>query len=500
MRWFDDALFVAAVARGALLDERSSNPRASQLRALRALLRRAEGTQFGREHGFASLHTYEAFRSSVPLRAYAALKPWLTRAFAGEPDVVWPGKVPYFGMSSGTTAGNKYLPISLDLVKQQQRGGFEPIASFVRNGGARDVLGGRAILLGGTTALEQKPNGVLVGDNTGIMARHIPGVLRRKHLPSPPVRALASWDDKLTALAREAVHADVRMIAGTPSWFVGLFDEVLRVAAARTILEVWPRLRLMTGGGVRYEPYRALIEGRLGGRVQYIDVYNATEGGIMGVQDRLDDGAMRLLPDAGVFYEFVPIEQLHGSAPQRVPLWEVEVDKVYALAISSKAGLFGYVIGDCVRFVQTFPHRFLFEGRNTAFLNVSGEHVSQAELERAVSSACTEQSCALVDFSVSPVVPAQGAPRHVYFVEAHAELDSARLAASIDRDIQRGNEDYLVHRSSERGLAPPQVVLMQRGGFERFMRERGKLGGQNKVPRVVEDPALLSLLTSFARS
>lgn len=504
MRWFDDALFVASVTRGALLDRRSIDPRTVQLRTLRHLLKRAAHTEFGRAHDFASLSTYDAFRHSVPLRTYAGLQPWLERAFAGEPDVVWPGKIPYFGMSSGTTAGNKYLPISLDLVKQQQRGGFDPIASYLRNGGQRDVLGGRAILLGGTTALERRASAVLVGDNTGIMARHIPAMVKRKHLPSARVRDIASWDDKLAALAHEAVDEDVRLIAGTPGWFVGLFDEVLRVAAqrgrrARTILEVWPRLRLMTGGGVRYEPYRTLIERRLGGPVQYIDVYNATEGGIMGVQDRLDDRGMRMLPDAGVFFEFIPIEQLHSPTPQRFCLWEVQVDRVYALAVSTLSGLFAYVIGDCVRFVQTFPHRFLFEGRNTAFLNVCGEHVSQAELERAVSRACEQQGNVLVDFSVSPRVPERGSPRHVYYVEATSrELDCVRLSACIDRDIQHGNEDYRVHRSAVLGLAPPEVVPLARGAFERFMRERGKLGGQNKVPRVIEDRALVSLLETMA--
>ena len=501
LRWFDDALFVAAVSRGVLLDRRSLDPRTVQLRTLRKLLKRAAHTEFGRAHDFASLGTYDDFRHRVPLRTYAGLQPWLTRAFEGEPDVVWPGRVPYFGMSSGTTAGNKYLPISLDLVKQQQRGGFDPIASYLRNGGRRDVLGGRAILLGGTPSLERRASGVLVGDNTGIMARHIPAIVKRKHLPSPRVRDIASWDDKLAALAQEAVHEDVRLIAGTPGWFVGLFDQVLRVAGkrARTILDVWPRLRLMTGGGVRYEPYRALIERRLGGPVPYIDVYNATEGGIMGVQDRLDDRSMRMLPDAGVFYEFIPIEQLQSPNPQRFCLWEVQPDRVYALAVSTPSGLFAYVIGDCVRFVQTFPHRFLFEGRNSAFLNVCGEHVSQAELERAVSRACEQQGSVLVDFSVTPHVPERGAPRHVYYVEAAStQLDCVRLSASIDHDIQHGNEDYRVHRSAELGLAPPQVVPLARGAFERFMRERGKLGGQNKVPRVIEDRALVSLLETMA--
>lgn len=499
MSLFDQAMFAAALARCAVLDRRSRDPEATQTRTLRALLRKARRTAFGREHAFAAIDGPEAFRRRVPLRTYAALEPWLSRALAGERDVVWPGFVPYFGMSSGTTAGNKYLPISRDAVRHQQRGGFDPVASFVRAGGARDVLGGAAILLGGTTALERRASGVLVGDNTGIMARHIPAFMRAKQLPTPRVRALSSWDDKIEALAHEALDRDVRMLAGTPAWFPGLFDSVLRVAnargrRARHILDVWPRLRLMTGGGVRYEPYRALIESRLGGAVQYIDVYNATEGGIMGVQDRLHDPALRLLPDNGVYYEFIPREQLGQTTRERLPLWEVETDRVYALAVSTPSGLFGYVIGDCVRFVQTFPHRFVFEGRSAAFLNLSGEHVSQAELERAVSRACAAQGRTLVDFTVTSSVLEHGAARHVYFVECTEAPDAATLAAVIDRELGAGNEDYRVHRSSAHALAMPCVVPLQRGAFERFMRERGKLGGQHKLPRVIDDAAALAQL------
>lgn len=517
MSFLSHGLFVAALTRGLVLDRRTRDPRRTQLSALRTLIKRARNTQFGREHGFASIHTLEEFRTHVPLRDYGGLKPWLVRAFDGERDLVWPGLIPYFGMSSGTTGGNKYLPISRDLVKRQRRGGFDPVAAYVRAGGASDVLDGRAILLGSTPELQARPGGVLVGDNTGIMARHMPRWTASKHLPSPRVRALSNWDRKIEALALEAYDQDVRLVAGTPAWFAGLFDEVLRVARARgrradTILEVWPHLRLLTGGGVRYEPYRALIEARLGGRIPYLDVYNATEGGIMGVQDRFDSPGMLLLPDNGLFYEFVPIETLGSASPERVALWDVEVDRTYALALSTPSGLFAYLLGDCVRFQGTFPHRFVFEGRTSAFLNMCGEHVSQAELERAVSRACAEQALAVVDFTVNPRVGEAGSTSaaHVYFIECETghgdraapsrRIDRSALAASIDAHIGAGNEDYRVHRQAVHALAPPRVELLRRGSFTRWMRARGKLGGQHKVPRVVEDPKLMAALVDASAS
>jgi len=422
--------------------------------------------------------------------------------FEGEADVTWPGTIPYFGMSSGTTGGNKYLPISRELVACQRRGGFDPIACFVRAGGASDLLDAKAILLGSTTELERRGS-VQVGDNTGIMARHLPGWLAHKYLPSPAVRALSDWDRKIERLAAEAAVQDVRVIAGTPAWFAGLFDEVLRVARRRglpsdRILDVWPRLRLLTGGGVRFEPYRPLIEARLGGSVPYLDVYNATEGGIMGVQDRVHAPGMRLVPDAGVFYEFVPLESLASPTPPRVGMWDVELGRTYALALSTPAGLFAYLLGDCLRFTELFPHRFVFVGRSKAFLNVCGEHVSQGELERAVSRACGEQGLSLVDFTVACQIGRlqPSAAEHVYYLECEGSRrpDPIRLAAAIDADVAAGNEDYRVHRGSARALAAPRVELLGRGSFTRWMRARGKLGGQHKVPRVMDDPPLLAAL------
>ena len=503
MSLLSNGLLAAALTRGALLDRASAQPRSRQLATLRHLLARAKRTRFGRDHAFARIRTYGDFQRAVPLRDYGALAPWLTRAFEGEPDVTWPGTIPYFGMSSGTTGGNKYLPISHALIRCQQRAGFDPIAAYVRAGGAKDILDAKAILLGSTTELERRASGVLIGDNTGIMARHMPRWVRSKHLPSPAVRALTDWDAKIERLAQEAVGADVRLIAGTPAWFSGLFDEVLRVARKRglpsdRVLDVWPKLRLLTGGGVRYDPYRPLIEARLGGSVPYLDVYNATEGGIMGVQDRLHVPGMRLMPDRGVFYEFVPLDSLHAREPERLGLWQVEVGRTYALALSTPAGLFGYLLGDCVRFTELSPHRFVFEGRSKAFLNVCGEHVSQGELERAVSRACSEQGVSLVDFTVSSQVGRSQptAAEHVYYIECEGgrppDLDA--LGVTIDADVAAGNEDYRVHRRSARALAAPRVQLLRRGSFARWMRARGKLGGQHKVPRVIEDPQLLAAL------
>ena len=464
----------------------------SKREALLRLIRRARNTSFGRSHRFSEIDSIRAFRERVNIHAYADLKPWFERALEGESDVTWPGRIRYFGMSSGTTAGNKYLPISMDSVRQQQRGGFDPVAAYLRWSREPSVMGGKYLMLGGSSRLEPHESGALIGDNTGVMANHMPLVVRNKYLPSGPVRGISDWDEKIRAAAEEAVDHDVRVVAGTPSWFPGLFDEVLDAATRRgrqpqSIYDVWPNLKLITGGGIGYEAYRPLIEARLGDRVPYVDVYNATEGGIMGVQDRLDEPTMRLLPDNGLFYEFIPVEEVDKPEPTRLSLWEVERDQVYALAVSTMSGIWAYTIGDCLRFTETRPHRFVFEGRTAAFLNVTGEHVSQGELERAVRVAATQLGVTVAEFSVGADVgvDGSGAARHIYFLEVEGSPPSAhRFAALVDEDVASLNDDYAAHRSG-RGLQLPSVRLVPRGTFHRFMKARGKLGGQNKVPRVV---------------
>jgi hypothetical protein len=504
---FGTALVAAAAVRGRQLAVHAADPRPVQERALLRLLERARDTQFGRQHGFARLRSSAEFKRAVPLHRYEDLKPWFERALAGESNVTWPGRIRYFGMSSGTTAGNKYLPLSRDSIRQQARGGFDPVAAYLRWTGDCELLSAKALLLGSSTQLERKPSGVLVGDNTGIMARNMPWLVRRSHAPSARVRAITDWDDKLVAIARESIDLDVRLLAGTPSWFLGLFDQLLSEAArrgrpARHVHDVWPNLRMLTGGGVNYEPYRALVRSRLGRHVPYVDVYNATEGGIMGVQDRVDAPELAILPDNGLYYEFVPISESSAPSTRRLSLWEVERDVVYALAISTMSGIWSYLIGDCVRFTDLYPHRFVFEGRSTAFLNLTGEHVSQAELERAVDHACQVLSARMRDFTVvSDVARGNGASTaHSFLIEFDGNVpELERCAQLIDAELRRGNTDYSTHRDSRAGLAAPQVRALRAGAFHDWMRSRGKLGGQHKVPRVLTDKAQREWLEACVR-
>ena len=507
MSGYSASLWLLAEARARQRRYLASEPRAAQERALLKLVRRAERTAFGREHDFSAVQSVASYRARVPVARYENLRPWFERALQGESDVTWPGKIAYFAMTSGTTGGNKYLPISSDSIAQQQRGGFEPIASYLSWTKDRALLDGKGLLLGSSSELERRPSGVLVGDNTGIMARHMPWLVSSKYLPSKEIRRIANWDEKMLAVAREAVEQDVRLVAGTPAWFPGLFDAVLRRAAelrlpCRTLCEVWPELRLLTGGGIAYEPYRALIELRLGRRIPYVETYNATEGGIIGVQDVADEPGLLLLPDNGVFYELVPFDEFSRENPRRLCVWEAELEVPYVLLVSTMSGLFSYAIGDVIRFVERFPHRFVFEGRVQAFLNVQGEHVSQGELERAVLAASRSQAVRVRDFTVSADVGVDGgsAARHVVLIEFDGRApDPVAFAERFDRDLSAGNEDYATHRGTQHGLRHPKLSVLPVGSFEEWMRRRGKQGGQHKVPRLVLDPMLRASLEQVGR-
>lgn len=488
-------LVLAAGLRGRQLERHAADPRRAQLRTLRQLMRQASGTAFGRQYGLGEVRTPRQLALRLPIHSYEDMEPWILRARDGERDVIWPGRIRYFARSSGTSSGrNKTLPITSASIRQQRKGGFDSIAAWLRKTGDASLFDKQAILLGGSSELQVLPSGALYGVNTGIMANHIPFFVQHVYRPSPEIRRLEDWDEKLDRLVAETLDADVRLVAGTPSWFPGLFDRLIEASRARgrqasTVRDIWPNLKLLTGGGINFEPYRALLEQRFGGPVPYLDVYNSSEGGVMGVQDALDCREMLLLPDAGVFYEFVPLDRWGDPDPPRLALWETERDVSYAVVITTLNGLYGYALGDVLRFTSVFPHHFVFEGRTSAFLNVHGEKLSQRALERAIRRVSADEQVEIADFTVSVSFDPHGGPRHVWWIEPRGSCpDPDHLARRIDEVLKQDSPIYASHRRGHEGLQAPRVRIVPRGGFHRWMRERGKLGGQNKVPRVMQTP------------
>ena len=491
------ALLAAAKVRVALWDRALRDPKPVQMATLLDHCARAAHTEFGRSHGFARVRTHDDWRARVPTRTYADYEPMLERMRRGERDVLYPGFIEYYGCSSGTSntaALNKYLPISQEQIRWQQKAGFDVVARYLALTGDTGFTGGFSLQLM-PPAVVRREGAVGVTSNPGLMLLNMPRASQRMVLPRPPLRDLADYDRKLDAIADAYLDHDVRALSGTTCWFPNLFDRVLAAARrramdARVVHDVWPNLRALFGGGVHAEPYRAVIAARVGRPVALIDNYNATEGGIFAVTDALDAPGMRMIPDRGVFLEFVARDE-HGRADaRRYGLWEVERGGEYSVVVTTCSGLYAYYLGDFVRFTDTFPHRIEFTGRSAGVLSVTQELMTNLEVERAVATALAETRATTVDFAcgadVSVGERARG--RYVLFVEfdrAPASLDA--FAAAFDAGLQAQNRVYREHRAGEVAIVAPEVVALPAGATRRFMERIGRHGPQQKFPHIVDD-------------
>jgi len=467
----------------------AGDPRGEQERQLRNILGRAAATAFGREHGFAGLKSHADFQRAVPLRDYAGMAPWWDRARAGEPDVVWPGIVRFWAISSGTTAGEKFLPVSAETIRNNKKGGFDSMVPHLAQGGG-SVAHGRLLFLGGCTELRRE-GPVCIGDNTGIMALQVPWLVRFWHTPSRRITGMGDWEAKIRAAVAETLGQDLRMLSGVPSWIILFAEEALEQARAAgrnatTLKDLWPGLQLFVHGGVSFAPYRQRFEELAGPGIRTTDTYSASEGGMLGVQDVDGEPGMLPLVDQGTFFEFVPERELDSATPTRLGVHELEPGGVYAVALTTDSGIYGYLVGDLVRCAGRDPIRLEFAGRLAHTLNGFGEHVSGGELDRAIAHAAHSTDSDVAEYAVAAVFPdaADGQGGHRFYVEFRRDPGSdAAFAKAVDDTLQAGNEDYTTHRRF--GLRPPEIRRVPHDAFMAWMRRRGKIGGQNKVPRVL---------------
>lgn len=492
------ALMAASRLRIAQWNARAVKPQAQQIKILLKHCKTAANTEFGRTHGFDQIKSYEDFRSQVPLRLYSDFEPYLERMRKGARDVLWPGLIPYYGQSSGsssTAAQHKFLPISLEQIKWQKKAAFDLVARYVTMTGDKSFPGGFSLGLFPPSLLKNESPGVSVGSNPGIMLRHVPAAAKFLTIPQPPVRDIPNYDEKLGVIASSYFNYNVHSISGTTCWFSIFFDRLLAEAKARgskatTVGEIWPGLRVLFGGGVNVEPYRKIIDERVGKSIVLMDNYNATEGGIFAATDRLNENGMIMVPDRGVFYEFVPRAEHGKPHPTRVPLWKVETNQDYSVVLTTSSGLFGYYIGDFVRFTSTFPHRMEFAGRASGVLSLTQELTSYIEIERAVMAACEHSSCSVVDYSASSEVgiDESGKGRYVLFVEFDREPIHARdFTAAFERELCVQNRVYREHRMGDVAILPPRLVSLPRGTMKKFMEKLGYNSVQNKFPRIIDE-------------
>jgi hypothetical protein len=503
----DATFLLRAFARRRLARLAALDPAATQEAQLLALVRKAAGTRFGRDHGFDRIRSVADFQRAVPLRKYDSFwRDYWQGAFPRLDGVSWPGPTPYFAVTSGTTGDvTKYIPVTREMCRSNRDCALDLMVHHVANRPRTRLMGGPNFMLGGSTDLVARAPGVASGDLSGIAAREIPWWARPRAFPPLDLALIADWEKKVAALAAASARLDIRSIGGTPSWLLILFDRLAaEKAGARRLADIWPNLELVIHGGVHFGPYRPQFDRWLeGGRAETREAYAASEG-FIAAADRGPGEGMRLNLDRGLFFEFVPLEELASANPTRHWVGNAEPGVNYAIVLSTCAGAWGYVIGDTVKLVERHPPRVLVTGRTSYTLSAFGEHLIGEEIEDAVAEAAAAIGAMVTDYSVGAVFPAEPGALgyHLYVVEFAAEAPEAgRIAAfaeAIDRVLARRNEDYAAHRSGGFGMKPPAVAVMAPGGFAAWMKKRGKLGGQNKVPRIVNDQALFGDLVEFA--
>ncbi|MCA8908747.1 MAG: GH3 auxin-responsive promoter family protein [Rhodospirillaceae bacterium] len=500
---FDATPLLRSYARHRLSRLSRMDPVSAQRRVLAKLLAQARTTRFGHDHGFAEIDGVESFQARVPLRRFEQMwQDYWQPAFPQIGGQTWPGPIPFFAETSGTSSGTtKYVPVSRQMVHANRRAALDVLCFHMAARPQSRVLGGLSFLLGGNPEMRQLAPGVRSGDLSGIAAAKVSWWASPYYYPQGALARIADWEAKIDAACADSLGRDIRMVGGTASWLLLAFDRLGELAGrpGTPVGVLYPKLELVVYGGVDFAPYRGRFQAHLArGHADLREVYAASEGFIAAADRGVGEG-LRLMVDNGLFFEFVPPDELESASPTRHWLATAEVGVDYAVVLSTNAGCWGHVLGDTVRFVSLNPPRLLVTGRISTQLSAFGEHLTGAELDRAVTAAADAIGAAVQDFSVTAVLPddrpAQGG--HCYIVEFDRMPDAAALARFtevLDRTLAAGNDDYRVHRAGDFGMAPPQVRAAPPGTFTAWMKARGKLGGQNKVPRVITNAALWASL------
>lgn len=467
---------------------------------LRYLVERASDTEYGKRHGFDSIRTEEDFRKKVPLITYEGLQDYVERLMRGENYLLWPEKITRFAKSSGTTRSkSKYIPVSREAFQHcHLRGGKDLFALYIREHPESGVFSGRNVSLGGSLHPTPQP-GIICGDVSALITRHIPFWANLRRSPRREIALLHDWDEKLEGMVKDTLHRDVRSFLGVPSWMMLYVEKALETSGKNSLREVWPNMELFVHGGVSFDPYRTQFKALMGEPFHYMETYNASEG-FFGIQDTLSQPDMLLMLDYGIYYEFVPVEEMDREQPQAVGIEEVQTGRNYALAISSNAGLWRYLIGDTVVFTSTKPYRFKISGRTRHFINTFGEELIVENADKALSAACAETGAEIRDYTAAPVfLDNRKHACHQWLVEFASEpSDLQDFARRLDEHLKAVNSDYEAKRSHDLMLKQPQVVSLPQGTFLRWLEAKGKLGGQHKVPRLSNNRETVEEILTFA--
>ncbi|WP_047246866.1 GH3 auxin-responsive promoter family protein [Maribacter thermophilus] len=474
----------------------ATHPFDTQKKVFKELINKGARTKFGKDHEFVSIHSYEDFAAKVPIRDYEELKPYVNLVVEGQPDILWPGKPIYFAKTSGTTSGAKYIPITQGSIKMQVEASRNAILNYIHETGRADFVDGKMIFLQGSPLLEDK-NGIKLGRLSGISAHYVPNYLQKNRLPSWETNCIEDWETKVNQIVEETKDEDMTVIAGIPSW-VQMYFERLKEKTNRNIGELFQNFELFIFGGVNYEPYRKKFEELIGRRVASIELFPASEG-FFAYQDSQTEKGMLLLLNSGIFYEFIRVDEFFNEDRKRLTLQDVELNVDYVMIISTNAGLWGYNLGDTIRFVSLKPFKIIVSGRVKHFISAFGEHVIAKEVEEAMMTATQKTDAKVNEFTVAPqITPVEGElPYHEWLIEFEKmPSDVDRFVQILDEALQKQNS-YYYDLIEGKVLQRLKITPIKEGGFRDYMKSIGKLGGQNKVQRLSNDRKVADKLSNF---
>lgn len=460
------------------------------------LLQKAGKTRFGKDHHFGSIKTHEEYTHNVPLRDYEQLRAYFDAAVSGQSDILWPGRPTYFAKTSGTTSGTKYIPMTQASTPHHVRTARDSLFALIDRANTAEFFGGKMVYISGSPTLTDT-NGVKTGRLSGIVNHQIPNWIKGNKLPSRAVNVIEDWEEKVAAMVEESHHQNVTLIGGIPPWVQMFYEGILEKTGARTIAEVFPNLSVFVYGGVNFAPYRSKLNSLVGKPLEVIETYPASEG-FLAFQDNAENEGLLLNTNAGIFFEFVAPNEIWNEQPTRLTLSQVELHTNYAVVLTTNAGLWSYVIGDTVEFVSLRPYRIKVTGRIKHFISAFGEHVIAKEVDQAMVTASAALGLEINEFTVAPQVnPGTGLPYHEWFVASTSTIANPdELASLLDASIQDQNI-YYKDLIAGQILRPAVVTVVQSHAFRSYMQKQGKLGGQNKVPRLSNDRKIVDQLETI---
>ena len=470
------------------IEQYTSHAGELQQLVLQRLIRTAANTEWGKKYDYTSIRTYEDFKKRLPIQTYEEVKPYVTRLRAGEQNLLWPSEIRWFAKSSGTTNDkSKFLPVSREsLHDTHYKGGRDAVAIYLGQNPESRFFSGKGLILGGSHSPNLNSNHSLVGDLSAILIQNVSPLINLIRVPSKQIALMDEWEAKIEAIANSTIPVDVTNLSGVPSWMLVLIKRILEKTGKQTLEEVWPNLEVFFHGGVAFTPYREQYRQVIhSSKMHYVETYNASEG-YFGTQNDLSDPSMLLMIDYGVFYEFIPLEDVEKENPRTYCLEEVELNKNYAMVISTSCGLWRYMIGDTVKFTRKNPYKFVITGRTKHFINAFGEELIVDNAEKGLAKACAETGAQVSEYSAAPVfMDANAKCRHQWLIEFAKMPDSIeKFAMILDATLKEVNSDYEAKRWKDIALQPLEVIVARKGLFHDWLAKKGKLGGQHKVPRL----------------